>query len=268
MLIIAENLNIRNGRYMSALKDFSDGAIQKLVGELIDAGANALNIQTSSDGTGDEMLLPKVVQAIEQVSNVQLVLDTRNTEALAKAIPLCKIPPIINYLAAGAGDVDGIIALCQRHGCSLVLRAMKDEIIPTSLDDRLQAIETLIEKANAAGISNEYLLADPSIVHMGQGMGQDYVRIYREFVNALGELTDPPVGTIAWISNISTGLPHDLRPSINSTFLAYLMGAGLKAALVDVLDEKIADTVYLLRVFNNETVFSASEIGLKGLVSA
>ncbi|MDH4100151.1 MAG: dihydropteroate synthase [Nitrospirota bacterium] len=259
MLFIAENLNTRNTRFTNALKDFSSGTIQHLASELVDAGANALNIQTSTDGVGDEVALPKVVQAISRTLDVQLVLDSRNVEALARAIPLCTVPPIINYLAAGTESSDAIITLCQRHGCSLILRAMRDDIIPTSLDDRLQAIETLIEKANAAGIVNSRLLADPSIVHMGQGMGQDYVRIYREFVNALGELTDPPVGTIAWISNLSTGLSHDIRPTINATFLAYLMGAGLKAAMVDMLEPEIANTIYLLRVFNNELVFSAAE---------
>ena len=267
MLIIAENLNVRNERFMNALKDFSSETIQELAGELIDAGADALNIQVSTDGSGDGTALPKVVQAIQEAYTIQLVLDSRNTEALAKTIPLCKIPPVINYLAAGAENVDAIISLCHHHGCKLILRALRDEIIPTSLDDRLQAIEMLIEKANAAGITNEYLLADPSVVHMGQGMGQEYVRIYREFVSALAELTDPPVGTIAWISNISTGLSRDVRSTINATFLAYLTGAGMKAALVDVLDTKMADTLYLLRVFNNELVFSASEFGTKKLVT-
>ena len=41
MLIIAENLNIRNGRYMNALRKFSPDTIRQLAGELIDAGANA-----------------------------------------------------------------------------------------------------------------------------------------------------------------------------------------------------------------------------------
>lgn len=268
MLFIAENLNIRNERFMKALKDSSSDAIQRLAAALVDAGADALNIQASRDGAGDEVNLPKVVRAINQTSSIQLVLDSRNTDALARAIPLCNKPPIISYLAAGAGNMDEMLGLCQKHDCRLVLRAMKDDIIPSSLDDRLQVIETLIEKANAAGITNQRLLADPSIVHMGRGMGQDYVRICREFVSALDELTDPPVGTIAWISNISTGLPHDIRPLISATFLAYLMGAGMQAALVDVLDEKMAETIYLLRAFNNELIFSAAEFGRKGLVAA
>lgn len=267
-MIIAENLNVRNGRYMNALRKFSPEVIQQLAGELIDAGADALNIQTSVDGMGDEVPLPKVAAAISQAYNTQLVLDTTNLEALRLAIPLCKVPPLINHISVGAKNTDEIIELCRKNRCRLILRAMKNGIIPASLDDRLQAIETLIEKANDAGISNEYLLADPSIVHLGRGMGQEYVRTYRDFVEALQELVDPPIGTISWISNVSTGLPRDVWARINSIFLAYLAGAGLKAALVDVLDPEMADTVYLLRVFSNEVVFSASEMHRKGLVAA
>lgn len=260
MLIIAENLNVRNGRYMNALRKFSPEVIHQLAGELIDAGANALNIQTSTDGAGDEVMLPKVVEAISQVYGTQLVLDSRNEEALGRAISLCRMPPIINHISVGAKNTDEIIGLCRKNRCRLILRAMKDGIIPASLDDRLQAIETLIEKANEAGISNEDLLADPSIVHLGQGMGQEHVHIYRDFVDALQELTDPPIDTISWISNVSTGSPRELWPRINAILLAYLGGAGLKAAMVDLLDPEMRDTIYLLRVFSNEVVFSGSEI--------
>ncbi|MEK6691791.1 MAG: hypothetical protein AABY78_10985 [Nitrospirota bacterium] len=48
-----------------------------------------------------------------------------------------------------------------------------------------------------------------------------------EFIRALQEMVEPPINTIAWISNISTGAPKSLKSRLNSYFLSYLSGAGL-----------------------------------------
>jgi len=49
--------------------------------------------------------------------------------------------------------------------------------------------------------------------------------------------TFPGVHTICGLSNISYGLPQ--RKIINRTFLALLMCAGLDAAIIDPIDDKI-----------------------------
>jgi cobalamin-dependent methionine synthase I len=74
------------------------------------------------------------------------------------------------------------------------------------------------------------------------------------------ELVEPPLNTIAWISNISTGLPKALRKPLEASFLSYLAGAGLDAAMVDILDEHIRKTLYLIKSFRDEIVFSQTDI--------
>jgi cobalamin-dependent methionine synthase I len=74
------------------------------------------------------------------------------------------------------------------------------------------------------------------------------------------ELVEPPLNTIAWISNISTGLPKTLRKPLEAAFLSYLAGAGLDAAMVDILDEHIRKTIYLIKSFRDEIVFSQADI--------
>lgn len=265
MLVIAENLNTRNRAFMKAVDNILPEAIRRLAGELVDAGANVLNIQCSTDGISDKETLPEVVQAISQKYDITLSLDSRNIEALRRTIPLCRKPPIINYLSLNEKSRAEMLDLCRSYNCRLILRAMDRELTPSTLDGRLQILEELIETADSAGIPNDRLLVDPSVVHMGQGTGQDLVHIYRESISALKEMVDPPVVTVAWISNISTGLPNDIKPETDATFLSYLIGSGLDAAVVDVLEAKMARTLYMLRAFGNEIVFSAAELEAKGL---
>jgi cobalamin-dependent methionine synthase I len=260
MIIIAENLNTRNQTYVEALKKNDRKAISRMAKELVAAGAAVINVQCSLDGSGDEDTLPLVVGAISEETEAGLCLDSRNFIAIKKSLPLCKRPPLINFISATEPEqIEELLDLTAGSRSSLVLRASKG-IVPTTLEAKLQIIEELIEMANEADIPNERLFADPSIVHIGRGMGQDHVVNSCECVRLLKEMVEPPINTIAWISNISTALPRALKGRLNSTFLSYMAGAGLNAALVDVLDPEIRKTVYLIRSFRDEIVFSPADL--------
>jgi len=113
MLIIADNLNTRNAAYREAVKKRDRKAIETMAKELATKGAEAINIQCSVDGIGDEDTLPLVTEAVQQGGGLPLCLDSRNVKALKKAIPLCKEPPIINYLSADEKNPDEIFALAR-----------------------------------------------------------------------------------------------------------------------------------------------------------
>jgi len=260
MIVIAENLNTRNTAYMEAVKEFDPETIKRLSGELVDAGADVINIQCSLDGSGDEETLPRVVDVVVQSHDPIICLDTRNLEALKRAVPLCKKPPLINYLSLEEQNPEEILTLCRNNQCWLIIRALRG-IIPTSLEGKLQVLEELIEMANAADIPNVRLFADPSVVHIDRGMGQDHIVSSHECIIALKEMVDPPINTIAWISNVSAGLNNNLKSRVNSSFLTYMAGAGLDAALIDVLDAEIMNTVYLIRSFRDEIIFSQADLG-------
>ncbi len=259
MIVIAENLNTRNTAYMQAVTEFDPETIKRLSGELVNAGADVINIQCSLDGSGDEEMLPRVVEVIVQSHDPVICLDTRNTEALKRSLSLCTKPPIINYLSLEEQNAEEILTLCRNNQCWLIIRALRG-IIPTSLEGKMQVLEELIEMANAADIPNVRLFADPSVVHIGRGMGQDHIASSHECILALKEMVDPPINTIAWISNVSVGLNKNLKSRVNSSFMTYMAGAGLDAALLDVLDTEIMKTVYLIRSFRDEIIFSEADL--------
>jgi cobalamin-dependent methionine synthase I len=260
MIVIADNLNTRNKLYVEALKKKDRKSIAGMAKALADAGAAVINVQCSLDGSEDEDALPLTVGAIGEATEAGICLDSRNLVAIKKSLPLCKRPPLINFISATEPErTEELLELAARSRASVVLRASKG-IVPTTLEAKLQIIEELIEMANEADIPNERLFADPSIVHIGRGMGQDHIMNSCECVRLLKEMVEPPINTVAWISNISTALPRALKPRLNSTFLSYLAGAGLDAALLDVLDTEIKKTVYLIKSFRDEIVFTPADL--------
>jgi len=259
MLIIAENLNTRNRTYMEAVKSQNKGAIESLAKSIAEKGADVINVQCSLDGTNDEKNLPMVAEIVAAATGLPLCLDSRNIDALKKTLPLCKKPPIINYLSSDEKNSEEVLSLVNSFNASLIIRALKGTV-PTTLEAKLLILEDLIEKANAADIPNERLFADPSVVHIGRGMGQEHILNTHECIRALNEMVDPPINTVVWISNVSTGLPKKIRSHVNAGLLCYLAGAGLDAAVVDVEDLEVMKTVYLIRAFRDEIVFSPADI--------
>lgn len=260
MIVIADNLNTRNRPYMEAVRNKDIKAIGRMAKELEAAGADIINIQCSIDGAGDEDTLPLMVEAVNEVTGLGLCLDSRSVSAVKWSIPLCRKPPFINFLSATEPDaVEELLELVATSNASLIIRASKG-IIPVTIEAKMQILEELIEEANAADIPNQRLFVDPSIVHIGRGMGQSHIGNSYECIRLIKEVVEPPINTTAWISNISSGLPRDLSPKVNAAFLSYLAGAGLDAAMVNVLDPEIKKTVYLIKAFRDELVFSPAEI--------
>jgi cobalamin-dependent methionine synthase I len=198
-------------------------------------------------------------EAVQQATDLPLCLDSRNLKALRNAIPLCSEPPIINYLSADEKNPEEFFALVRETKSNLIIRALKGTV-PTTLEAKLMIIEDLIEKANAADIPNERIFADPSVVHISKGMGQEHLLNAHECIVVLNELVDPPINTAVWISNVTTGLPKNLKPTVASAYLCYLAGAGLHAAMVNVKDPEIMKAVYLIKSFRDEIIFSPADL--------
>jgi 5-methyltetrahydrofolate corrinoid/iron sulfur protein methyltransferase len=260
MIAIADNLNMRNKVYADALARRDKKTMTEVIKKIMDAGADMINVQCSLDGAGDEDTLPWVIGILSEAADSGMSLDSRNTLALKKTIPLCKKPPLINFISrTEPEDKETMITLVADSGASLVIRASSGTI-PSSLETKLQIIEDLLEIANAADIPNDRIYVDPSIVHIGRGMGQKHLVNSRECVMILKDLVEPPINTIAWIPNISTGLPRVLRKPLEASFLTYMAGAGLDAAMVDILDENTRKAIYLIKAFRDEIVFSQADI--------
>lgn len=258
MIVIADNLNMRNKAYTEALKGRKRDVLSEFVRKI--AHADMINVQCSLDGSGDEETLPWAVGIVLEAAGKDICLDSRNMQALKKTIPLCKKPPLINYISATEPEEkEELLQLIADSGASIVIRATR-ATPPTSLEAKLQIIEDLLEMANYVDIPNERIFADPSLVHIGRGVGQKHIANSTECIRLLKELVEPPINTIAWISNVSVGMPLTLRKRVEAAVFCYFAGAGLDAAMVDVLDEHLKKSIYLIKAFKDEIIFSPADI--------
>jgi hypothetical protein len=126
----------------------------------------------------------------------------------------------------------------------------------------LQKAAILVGTARAAGITSERTLVDPGLIHVTSEQGQRHLTQVLEFVRNLQEATDPGVRSTCWLTSASSGAPARRRPIIETALLLMLAGAGLSSVFVDVLRRENRRAARLVKVFQNELVYSDSETEL------
>jgi 5-methyltetrahydrofolate corrinoid/iron sulfur protein methyltransferase len=72
------------------------------------------------------------------------------------------------------------------------------------------------------------------------------------------ELNDPPMKTVVGLSNISNGVPKDMRGLIDKVYLTLLMYEGLTAAIANPLDKELMDVMKTTEIFMNKTLYAHS----------
>ncbi len=271
MLIIANNITTRNvsvERVFQQLKAAGwnpDGppaeTLKKLARQCAAAGANVLEINIQQHHDRPEAM-ECAVKAIQQVTDRQLCLSTDNAETLEVGLKACKRPPLTNYISIDEARLREMLPLIAKYGAEVVL-LVSDPSAPTDAQEMLQKAAILIGTANESGIPNNRILIDPGLIHITSDIGQRHLAEVRELLQVLPDTFDPAVKSTCWLANCSAGAPRRLRSAIETTLLPMLAGAGLSSIFLNVLQRENRRTMRLFRVFNNEVVYSDSEVELQ-----
>ena len=106
--------------------------------------------------------------------------------------------------------------------------------IPSSVEGRLAACDTIVEGLTALGVAPERILFDPLVLPISVDASQGMVTL-----RTLEQIKSryPQARTILGLSNISYGLPQ--RKVVNRGFLMMAAYAGLDAVIMDPLDAKV-----------------------------
>jgi len=266
MFLIANNVTTRK-RAVSQIfrqaraKSYLSNAIirlQELTKQCVNAGADALEINIQQYHDQPEAM-EFAINTIQHVTDIQLCLSTNNAEALEAGLHACKRPPIANYLSIDETRLKEMLPAIARHGAGVVL-LVSDPAAPGDAREMLEKTAILVGAANEAGIPNDRMLVDPGLLHVTSDAGQRHLVEVLEFLRALPDAIESPVRSTCWLANSSAGAPNRLRPTIEAALLPMLAGTGLSSVFLDVLRKENRRTGRLIKIFNNETVYSDSEV--------
>ena len=236
MRIIGENIHILSPRVKEALANRDRKFFQDLAVRQVEAGAWALDLNIGPQKKAGHEILPWLVEAVQEVVDVPLSLDTTNLGAIEAACEVVKNQPIINSTSAEAERLEKVPLVAKKFNTRLIALTMEAEGIPVSADARVNiALEKLLPRFDEVGLPITDILIDPLALTVSGC--QQYVPECVEAVRILQVAGDPPPGVQVGLSNVSNAVPNEMRPLINRIYCVMLMGAGLDTMIADPLDK-------------------------------
>ena len=243
MYIIGECIHIISEKVKEALAARDSEFFMDLAVKQVEAGAKAVDINLGPRKKDWAEVFPWIVQAVEQVVDVPLSIDTTNIDGMEAALKtIKKAQPILNSTSADPERLEKVPALAKKYGAKVIALTMRPEGIPIEADARVTiAVEQLIPRMMELDFGMENLIIDPLVLTVSGC--QQYCPHLIETVRTLQYAWDPAPQISVGLSNVSNAVPNENRPLINRVYLAMLMGVGLQMMIANPFDEKQNDVI-------------------------
>jgi len=192
------------------------------------AGADILDVNVGTFGVDEVTLLPQAVQAVMEIVDIPLCLDSNNPAALEAALKIYKGKPLINSVSGEEHSLTRILPMVKEYGAAVVGLVQDDDGIPKDAERRVSIAHKIVERAEAAGIARENIIIDCLVSAIGAdtSSGLAVIEAIRRIKAELG------VNITMGASNISFGLPD--RDLVNNAFAAMAVAAGATCLITNV----------------------------------
>jgi 5-methyltetrahydrofolate--homocysteine methyltransferase len=228
VVMIGERINpTGRKRLASALQAGDMGLVQAEARRQVAAGAQVLDVNVGISGADERALMIEALQAVGEVVDVPLCIDSAKPEVLAAGLEVYRGKALVNSVNGEEAKLKQVLPLVAQHKAAVVALTMDDKGIPGDVETRLAIAERIINEAVKLGIALEDVVIDPLAMSVaaddqaGRNSLQALAQVRRRF----------GVNQTIGASNVSFGLPQ--RPAINAVFLALAVVNGLTCPITD-----------------------------------
>ena len=120
MLIIGENIQILSAPVKAAIADRDKKVIQDMAVAQVEAGAAIVDLNIGPQKKLGHEIMPWIVEAVQEVVDVPLSLDTTNFVAMEEGLKVCKQPAMLNSASADPDRCDSVMRLAARYGAKVM----------------------------------------------------------------------------------------------------------------------------------------------------
>jgi 5-methyltetrahydrofolate--homocysteine methyltransferase len=170
---------------------------------------------------------------VQSVVDVPLCIDSSIPAALIAGVKAAGGKCLINSVTGEEERMEKVLPLVAEYQCAVIVISNDESGISTDPKVRLEVAKKIVARAESYGIPRENILIDPLVMPAGAiaGAGKSVLELVRWIGDELG------CNTVCGASNVSFGLPD--RETINATFLAMLIGAGMTSAITNPLKPEL-----------------------------
>jgi 5-methyltetrahydrofolate--homocysteine methyltransferase len=193
----------------------------------VQAGADILDVNVGTFGVDEVALLPRAVQAVMDIVDVPLCIDSNNLAALEAAVRIYKGKPLVNSVTGEERSLTRVLPLVREYEAAVIGLVQDDEGIPKDAGRRVSIARKIVNRAEAIGIDRKDVIIDCLAFAVGAdtNSGPAVMEAIRTIKTELG------VNMTLGASNISFGLPD--RELINNAFVAMAIAAGITCLITD-----------------------------------
>ena len=240
IVTIAESINIMSNTIGPAMKEKNAKPIQDMAVAEAEAGSDFLDVNIGPARKGGAEMMEWLVKTIHEVVDLPLSLDTTNLEAMEAGIKAHKKKgrPLVNSVSCQADRIDAGLDLVKKYNAQMVGLLWGTDGMPRDVNERASLAVDIIFKANEKGIPNEDIFIDPIATPISGEINQ--VLACTEFMGMVQDLAPGCKSTVG-LSNVSNGVPDNLRAPLNKAYALMLHKQGLYSAIVDAYDKELMD---------------------------
>ncbi|MGI6065716.1 MAG: methyltetrahydrofolate cobalamin methyltransferase [Bacillota bacterium] len=256
MIIIGERINGMFKDIGQAVNERNPKPLQEWAIKQKEGGAHYLDINTGPSCEDRVAGMKWMVEVVQEVSDLPLVLDSTNYDAIEAGLEICKKPAMINSCPAEQPKIERVFPMAVKHNAKIIGLTMNEKGIPKNAENRIALAMELVAAADEYGLPMEDLFIDPLILPVN--VAQDHVPEVLEAIRQVKMLADPAPNTVLGLSNVSQKSPD--RSLINRTYLAMAMACGLDAAIADANDDALMEAAATAEILLNQSIYCDSYV--------
>jgi len=256
MFIIGERINGMFKDVARAIKEKDKSVIHDLALKQVSCGANALDVNVGPASASPKEAMEWLVKTIEDVTDISLAIDTTKQDVMELGLSLCKSKPIINSVNANEEKMKALFALAKKYKASIIGLTMDKSGIPKDSEGRMELAMKIVASCVEYGIDIAGLYLDAVILPVN--VAQPHVKEVLKTIRDSKLLAEPSPKTVLGLSNISQGSPAEYKSLINRTFLTMAIANGLDAAILDVTDKELMDSLITAELLMEKQLYCNS----------
>ena len=256
MLIIGEKLSIISKRVREAVAKRDKGPIQEIAAGQWKAGAGMIDANIGPADERGEELMQWMVTTIQEAVPLPVCLDTTNVSAIEAGLKAHNNEwgrPLINS-TSNDPEKFPMLELAAKYKVPVIGLTIGKGGLPADAEERAVIASEIMARAMEYGLPLEDIYLDPLVLQIATS--QDHALHVIKAVRMFQELNDPPMKTVAGLSNVSNGCPKHLRAVLNKYFLTLLAYEGLTAVIADPAE--VMETVKTVNVITGRTLYAHS----------
>lgn len=257
-VVIGERIHCISPVIRKAMDEMNPEPILKRAKEQIAAGATYIDVNIGPAESNGPELMKWAVQLIQsECDNVALALDTANMAAIEAGISVYNDTngkPLVN--SADAGDRLKYLDLAAANGAACICLC-SDGAVPGSVDEIQGYCMQLLEHGLMLGMEAEDMWMDPLFL-VAKGM-QDK---QQQILDAIRFFTENGLNSTGGLSNVSNGMPKELRTKMDCAMIAMCMSQGLTSAIINPNDKNMMDMIKSCDILKDRYMYADSYLDL------